>query len=286
MGRGTRLLPVLLVGVGLLAGCRDANEPSASGEPTTDASTATTIPATGDFDGLVEVAGHDVHVKCYGSGEPTIMVELGAGPTLSSWSTTMQALADGVRVCGYERAGTGRSEPGDEPRTSQVIADELSELLANARISTPIVLVSHSLGGQHAQAFAQRHPDEVAGLVFLDPRTAEFQLGYRDTLTPAELEEDQQQVEEIIEREPFGPEIAAEDEGAEAIVAAGDLPDVPVRVLTSDGPHDLWVVTHEHLAAQVTDGEQRVVRGADHEIWVDDLQAVLDAVAEVVAAVG
>jgi alpha/beta hydrolase fold len=290
MERIRSLLTVVVVVAAMGAACGDD-----SGTPSTTEAAGpppTTISPTEDFDGMVEVAGHAVHLQCFGSGAPTVLLELGAGQELSSWNSTLPLMAEGNRACGYERAGTGTSEPGEEPRTSQVIADELSELIANAGLATPIVLVSHSFGGQHAQAFAQRHPDEVAGMVFIDPRTAEYQAGYRDNLTPDELAIDEQDLENVIAVAPFGPEIAAADDGAAEIEAEGDLPDVPVIVLSagvgfegqSDADRDFWLQTHEDLAAQVSDGEQRVVEGAGHEIWRDDQQAVLDALAEVLAA--
>jgi pimeloyl-ACP methyl ester carboxylesterase len=291
MERIRSLLTVVVVVAATGAACGDD-----SGTPSTTEAAGpppTTISPTEDFDGLIDVAGHAVHLQCFGSGAPTVMLELGAGQELSSWNSTLPLMAEGNRACGYERAGTGTSEPGQEPRTSQVIADELSELIANAGLATPIVLVSHSFGGQHSQAFAERHPDEVAGMLFIDPRTAQYQAGYRDNLTPEELELDQRDVEAAV-NEPFGPEIAAADDGAAEIVQAGDLPDVPVIVLSADmgypGQSDVdrafWLETHENLAAQVSDGQQRVVEGTGHEIWRDDQQAVLDAVAEVVVAVG
>src|SRR5205814_2143080 len=82
------------------------------------------------------------------------------------------------------RAGTGTSGQGQQPRTAEAVAGDLQALIDKTPIETPFVLLSHSLGGMYAQLFAAQHPNEIAGLLFLDPRTAEFQLGYRDTLTP------------------------------------------------------------------------------------------------------
>lgn len=290
MRKGRALLAVALV---VAAGaCSDDGGATAIGGGSTTAAPATTIPPTGDFDGMVPVAGHDLHLVCTGEGTPTVIIEMGAGQTVSNWNGTQPAIAEaGRRTCVYERAGIGDSEPGPEPRTAQQMAEELDGLLERAGLATPIVLVSHSLGGLAAQAFAQAHPDEVAGLLFIEPRTAEYELGYQDNLTAEELEIDQRSTQDAIENAPFGAEIAAFHDSAQAVADAGDLPDVPVVVLSagvpfpdqSDTDFAFWHLTHEHLAAQVTDGEQRTVQGAGHEVWRDDQEAVLQAVDDVIA---
>jgi pimeloyl-ACP methyl ester carboxylesterase len=69
----------------------------------------------------------------------------------------------------YDRAGTGWSDPVRLPRSAAEVADELRALLAAAQVPGPYLLVGHSLGGAYARRFAQRYPDEVAGVLFLDP---------------------------------------------------------------------------------------------------------------------
>jgi len=77
-------------------------------------------------------------------------------------------VASFTRVCAYDRAGCGLSDPGPKPRTSGQIADELHILLHNAGIDGPYVLVGHSSGGMNMRVYAGRYPDEVAGLVLVD----------------------------------------------------------------------------------------------------------------------
>ena len=281
-----------VVSVLVVAGCGGDDGGSATSGTTTPEVTATTIAAGADFDGLVPVAGHDVHLVCQGVGSPTVMIEMGAGQTISNWNGTQPVLAESQRTCAYERAGTGESGPGEEPRTAQVIADELHELVETAGLETPIVLLSHSLGGLDAQAFAQQYPDDVAGLVFVEPRTAAYQLGYRDNLTEDELAIDDRDIEDMVANAPFGAEVAVTDDSAAAVVEAGDLPDVPVIVLSagvgfpdqSEADRAFWLQAHQDLAAQVADGTVIVVDGADHEIWRSHQVVVVDAVADVVAA--
>jgi pimeloyl-ACP methyl ester carboxylesterase len=73
------------------------------------------------------------------------------------------------RTCSYDRAGYGFSELGtDLPRDTEHDVSDLHALLHASGERGPYVLVGHSDGGHIIGAFADRFPNEVAGLVFLD----------------------------------------------------------------------------------------------------------------------
>jgi pimeloyl-ACP methyl ester carboxylesterase len=279
---------VLIGGLGACGGGGDTPSVATS----TTSPTPTTIAASGDVDAMVDVDGHALHIVCAGAGEPSVIIELGADQRTTAWNGTQAELAATNRTCVYERAGSGESEPGPTPRTSQVIADELHALLDAAGIATPIVLVSHSLGGLHAQAFADAHPDDLAGLVFVDPRTAEYELAYAELLTEDEAARDERTIEDMIENAPFGAEIEAVKDSATAIEEGDGLPDVRVVVLTAGVPLpeqpaadvELWRSTHQHLAAQSSAGRVQVVDGAEHEIWRTHSAVITAAVAEISAS--
>lgn len=255
--------------------------------PASTAPTASAAPTAPD-DRLVDIGGRSLHVVCQGSGTPTVLIEMGVGQSVAAWNGLQPTLAKTNRTCVYERAGTGTSEQGAQPRTAEAVTNDVQALIDKTPIETPFVLLSHSLGAMYAQLFAAQHPNEIAGLVFLDPRTAEFQLGYRDTLTPDERAADEADTNQTIKNETFGPEIAAADESAAQVAAAGPLPKVPLVVLTaglsgidSAAGTAFWRATHDHLASQVPGGTNTLIDGAEHEIWRTNEQAVVDAVAKV-----
>lgn len=72
-------------------------------------------------------------------------------------------------MCAYDRSGLGWSEPGPGPFDGESIARELRTLLQSAGESGPYVLVGHSSGGMLVRIYYQLFPDEVAGLVLVDP---------------------------------------------------------------------------------------------------------------------
>jgi pimeloyl-ACP methyl ester carboxylesterase len=89
--------------------------------------------------------------------------------TVLTWQQIQPLLAKSTRVVSYDRPGLGWSDAGPEPRTATRIVDELHDLLAEAKIPPPYVLVGHSFGGLTMPLFAARYPDEVCGVVLVDP---------------------------------------------------------------------------------------------------------------------
>lgn len=117
---------------------------------------------------LVDVGGYRLHLYCLGEGSPTVILEAGGGNPWLSWYKVQPQVAPLSRVCAYDRAGLGWSDPSPRPRTALVITEELHTLLQNAGITGPFVLVGHSLGGMDARMFASRYPSEVTGVVLVD----------------------------------------------------------------------------------------------------------------------
>ena len=117
---------------------------------------------------LVAVNGHDMHLACHGSGEPTVVLEAGLPSSSLTWTAVAPDVARFARVCTYDRAGYGWSGSGRSARTAANIGRELRLLLRNAGIAPPYILVGHSFGGLVVQHYASTNPDEVAGMVLVD----------------------------------------------------------------------------------------------------------------------
>jgi pimeloyl-ACP methyl ester carboxylesterase len=117
---------------------------------------------------LVDVGGYRLHLACQGQGSPTVVMEAAIGETGLLWSLVQPAIAKTTRVCVYDRAGYGWSDPSPRSRTAAVMVQELHALLGAAEVPAPYVLVGHSLGGLLVRLYAARYPQEVAGLVLVD----------------------------------------------------------------------------------------------------------------------
>jgi pimeloyl-ACP methyl ester carboxylesterase len=122
---------------------------------------------------LIDVGGHRLHLHCAGSGTPTVLLESGLGETEAYWGWISPAVASDTRVCVYDRAGRGWSDPVSVPQDGVAVATDLHVLLDRAQVPGPFVLVGHSSGAQYVRIFAGRYPEHVAGMVLLDGQPAE-----------------------------------------------------------------------------------------------------------------
>jgi pimeloyl-ACP methyl ester carboxylesterase len=119
---------------------------------------------------LRSVGDHRLHIWCTGTGSPTVILDAGLGGTAADWGYVQPGIAKVSRVCSYDRAGMGYSDPGPRPRTSRQIASELAALLDASDLRDPVVLVGASIGGWNMRVFASEYPGRAAGLVLVDAR--------------------------------------------------------------------------------------------------------------------
>ena len=117
---------------------------------------------------LFDVGGYRLHLNCTGKGSPTVVLEA-AAPGWSLHWTLIQAEVERItRVCAYDRAGLGWSDPGPLPRTGQRMAKELHRLLERADVPGPYILVGHAFGGLVTRIFRQEHRKDVVAMVLVD----------------------------------------------------------------------------------------------------------------------
>ena len=162
--RAVVVAPVLATCCLLLAGCGgDAGSAEASADGPSTAATSD------DLDRVVKIDGNrGLYVRCSGSGSPTVVLEGGDGDTSDSYAFAESSIAKVTRTCVYDRAGLGRSGPAPGPRTLRELVGDLERLLDAAEIPGPYVLVGTSGGGYITAGYAFAHPEQVAGMVFVD----------------------------------------------------------------------------------------------------------------------
>ena len=119
---------------------------------------------------LVEVEpGRRLNLHCVGTGEPVVVFEGGLTEPINTWGLVQPAIGLETTACAYDRAGIGFSDPLTRPATASHMVDDLRRLLAAANLRPPYVLVAASSGALNARLFAYSFPDDVAGLVLVDP---------------------------------------------------------------------------------------------------------------------
>lgn len=113
-------------------------------------------------------------LDCSGSGSPTVVFIPAAGMVGVDYLNIHHKISKYTTSVIYDRLGTGWSDHVKLPRSALEVTDELRNVLHTAGVPAPYLFVGHSLGGIYAQRYAQRFPDEVAGMILLEPPHEDF----------------------------------------------------------------------------------------------------------------
>jgi pimeloyl-ACP methyl ester carboxylesterase len=257
---------------------------------------------------LIDVGGHRLRLNCTGSGTPTVVLEPAAGEMSSNLGWIAPAVARDTRVCVYDRAGRGWSEPASTAQDGAQIATDLHTLLQRGHVPGPYVLAGHSFGGLYVLTFAARYPDEVAGMVLVDSTApaaaaspgaaspghggsndaisrvsalystaarlglgrlyAQFAVG---SLPPRSRDEVRASVATPSMLRSTIDEYLQATASVKQAAALGDFADKPLIVLTAGSGHDAaWSAAQNRMARLSTNSVHRVVDGATHEDLIGD----------------
>ncbi len=270
---------------------------------------------------LIDVGGHRLHLSCTGSGSPTVLLEPGGGEMSSNMGWIAPAVARDARVCVYDRAGRGWSEPAVPAQDGTQIATDLHTLLQRGHVPGPYVLVGHSFGALYVLNYAARYPTEVAGMVLVDSTnpTAEPAVPSPGDGTPHDLLSRASALISTAARLGLGrlygqfdygslpPEDQGElrantatvanlrstiDEYAQANASMRqasslrDFTDKPLFVLTAGlGGDAAHTAAQNHLASVSTNVRHRVIDGVSHEDLIADEKGAATTTQAILAVV-
>jgi pimeloyl-ACP methyl ester carboxylesterase len=121
---------------------------------------------------LVDVGGYRLHLYVEGvrSGAPTVLLDAGQGSASMQWGWVARELAAQTQVVRIDRPGMGYSDPLPAGADAQRYLADLHSALATLGVRGPYILVAHSMGALTSRVFAAKYPDEIAGVVLVDPR--------------------------------------------------------------------------------------------------------------------
>lgn len=118
----------------------------------------------------VTVNGHQMNVSITGEGPETIVLLSGAGiaSPILDFKNLSDSLSKKYKVVVVERAGYGFSEDSDRSRDVMEVLSETRQALAQAHVSGPYVIISHSMASLESLAWQEKYPNEVKALIGLD----------------------------------------------------------------------------------------------------------------------
>jgi pimeloyl-ACP methyl ester carboxylesterase len=280
----------------IAAACGGAGSDAVAGAPsttTTSVGTTTTVVdrPTGSYDELVGVTDGQLHIRCGGSGDATVLLIAGWDGASEDWAAVEPAIAQRTRVCSYDRFGTGTSDAPSAPQTFEMQVADLHELLDEAGEPGPYIVVGHSFGGAEAVTFASTFPDEVAGLVLVDASPATWP----DTVcsVPAYAGGC------AVMRDPSQGERLDVFPAFEAVAAVSSLGDLPMTVMTAAHRSPEGLTAEEltrldmlwaegtHAWAQLSTKARIVtVQDSGHSIQIDQPATVIDEILKLLPSLG
>jgi pimeloyl-ACP methyl ester carboxylesterase len=229
----------------------------------------------------VSAGENRLRMSVQGSGSPAVIFDTFGGANLETWNRVQARAARFTTTVSFDHGGYWGSEPGPKPRDAQQLALELRTALRQLRIAPPIVLVGYSMGGVYARVFAGRFPEDVAGIVFVDPSTEEFMEWFAGKFP---------EFVQISE-----PHRRAQDEWASQWLSMDQarnsrLPHVPMILITGAKPQDMltrrvlpdWLEKHRNWLHQHPHARHIVTTNSGHEVVLSDPQLVVAAIREVV----
>lgn len=217
-------------------------------------------------DGKFDVGGRQIRLVCQGRGYPAVVVDagLGTGPVEDRpWQGIATMVAAVTRVCLYDRAGRGGSDPNPKVViTSADAAGDMARALEVAGVQGPYVVVGHSIGGLNAQVFAARYPSKVAGLVLVST-THPDQFNIWASLLPAPIDGEAKEITDTrafltkIQSDPTqNPERLDVRESEEQARQLHSLGSKPVIVLTHSPKFRMVPGLAEPLAIKLENATQ------------------------------
>lgn len=224
-----------------------------------------------------------------GDGNPTVILESGLGDGKESWEPVYVQISEFASVFAYDRVGYGRSRSKNKSRDGTTIVKELRATLRALGLAPPFVLVGHSIGGTYMELFARTYPEDVAGVVFVDSRHADFtrqcQIADAGQCTPPAL---------LAALLPPGPkrELKFGEETMQSVMRSGEFPQVPIAVLTSGRQtlstakfRGVWQKTQKDLAKLSSHSVHVTCEDCGHYIHKDNPQLVVETIEDVLRSV-
>lgn len=242
----------------------------------------------------VDLGSFKLNVAEAGSTGPVVVFVAGLGEDLSTWHGVQPQIAQFARTFAYDRAGLGKSDPSAAGKSVEHMTSELHLLLQAAKVPPPYVLVGHSLGGAIVQLFAFTYPEEVAGLVLVDPEDGRLLDRLQAQMPADQWNARQKMLDQMMSQASPAQKAEIQESRASgrALARATPLPKVPTVLLTGTlkdpsfpgNPleQDLKLQLHTELLATMPNAKHVLAPTSRHYIQEEAPSLVIDAVRSVV----
>ena len=247
---------------------------------------------------LIDVGQCRLNFRVIKGGSITILFESGGGMDSTEWSELAPEIAGktGATIVTYDRAGFGKS---DLPEISYDMRTETKWLLDGLKklgLEKNLILVGHSYGGWLIRLIASMNPDNISGMVFIDPFSSEFVdiLGAKyldeqpmigklpfDTSKPEKLTKIQRALVRMVS---VGLQRKTE------IMRKTTIPvGIPVRLITCGKPflpkpeeQKAWRRSHEQIVSKIKGAKLIAAEQSGHMIPFEQPGIIIETILEVI----
>ena len=217
----------------------------------------------------------------------SIVFENGLRATVDGWDKVIDGVAPDASIFAYNRPGYGHSQAAETPRDGATIVEELRQFLKHKGLAPPYILVGHSLGGLYMQLFAKRYPQEVSGLVLVDPllpgivkKSEDFPFWTRSA-------------KRLFFSSTVNQEIDAIHQTSEQVLSLAPIDDKPIVMLINKPKSatavgvDFGAFNKDQKTREAVSGmypkAKRIVVDSDHQVQRQNPAEVVDAIRKIIA---
>ncbi len=250
---------------------------------------------------IVNFDNHNIYLYTSGKGKYTVVMEAGLGANHKCWQAVDTSIARKAKVVTYDRPGYLNSGPCSKTRDAITVSHELKQALRKANIPPPYILVGWSLGGSFVRVYAGQFPQDVIGLVLVDPAPEESYARFSKEC-PELLYEDSLYTQEVLKSNRLGEkgEVIAYDTSMVQARNSDNRYFAPVKLLISlkgkapgndannpDNPiNRIWVEELKKWAARKQNVFYKIVPNSGHHVARDNPNIVIETVFELMGEIG
>ncbi len=238
-------------------------------------------------DSFIVVDDSRLFYRLVGTGPQSVIFITGLGEPHTSFQQIQDSISTISSTLSYDRAGLGKSDYNGQKKDLVSMVNELFILVRKTKVPRPFILVGHSLGCQIAKEYAFRHPDDISGIIFLDPGYDESKL--KEKISDSIWKEREKMISK------YTPVLNAaqksEKDNLNESCRKADLikrlPTVPISLYTatsisrfpaSEEEFKVKKSTHEGWLKSLLAAKHILVNSSRHYIHVDEPQMVIDAI--------
>ena len=227
----------------------------------------------------LNINGVELEYEDTGMGQQVVVFDAGFGTKNTVWQSVINRLPMNIRTITYSRS---ELNPANEDKGARTVEEHLADLrglLDRLEIDVPILYVTHSYSGMIAARYAQTHPDELSGMIMIEPATqaqrkhflkVDAALVHKEdemilSYLPAQLGAQYSIIVEQMERASDKVQGIPADIPT-VVFSAGNASSEPFSINETEQGKPVWLALHAKLVQGSEQHKHRIIDTVSHNI--------------------